>query len=579
MAIGLGALIFVGGWLNLASMATGPVLDALVLAGLLFAGVGWIKRAHGPVRLTAAAGLAAVPLLLAAAFLAVYLTPVPAYNYHDDLERYFAYPVRMLATGTLAANPIGYLGADTLGAGAFLQAFVVAHFPIEYVGSVDLAGGFLLCLALAGFGLPVGRRGVMSIVAQCLVLVVNPQLANISSAYGAAALIMGAVLLAGEPAADERAGARAAVTGLFCAGMIALKTTFIVFVGAHLLVGLVVGFAPWWRRWHSCWVTGAWAVIGLLPWLFLNAPLYWAAWQAEQLPAMTAGLREPLELWSSTPLLYGSTQAHFTALAVLGWMLAAWYGFAAWRSPVLRDSRRAAAIQAGLTGGLMYFALVVGLGSWMYGREAATRYSIPVLIATLPLAVRLGGEGVGGWRWPAVLPAAGGLGAIFLFAPSLHQRVKIMAATHVPWAYFVGYSPGSRDEFLAYNRAVLSGEAVERLARIQSLVPEHERLGVWVMTPFQLDFRRNPIWHADPYGIAMPWAPWPMGVRYFLLEYNGPAVRSGEVYEVMKTAPGASDRMVAFRVEEFMRRLMRAAPPETFIYRDDTYVLIRFPES
>ena len=578
VAIGLGTVIFLGGLLNVTRIAVSGTLDLVVLVGLLLAVFGWFKGTRRLPRLTVAQGCAWVLPLLVAWFLANYLTPVAGFNYHDDFERYFVYPVRMLATGTLAPNPLGYLGADTLGAEAFLQGFLVSRFPIEYIGSVDLAGGLLLCLALTGFGLPSGRWAIFAIVSESLLIVINPQLVNISSVFSGVALIMAVILLGGDPAPVERNGGSSPLTGLLYAAMIALKTTFAVFVGVHLLVTVLAGLGPLRHRLRWSLGTGAWTLGWLAPWLVLHGPLYLAGMTSSATRPVIDPVSEPLDFFSNARLPYGLTQFQFTGLALLGILVTVCCAIAVVRKEVQRTAPVASAMIAGLTAGLSYLIMVAGLGPLMYGRETAIRYAIPLLMGTLPTALRLL-DAIGPRpRWLMALPVGGGIVMTLLLAPPFVQRVKAMADTHVPWAYFLNYSTGARAEFLAYCDEVLHGAVRNEQARIQALVPPHETFAVWTMAPFWLDFHRNTIWHTDPYGIAMPWARWPAKARYFLLQHNGPSVRSGEVYEMMKNAPGASDRIVGFRAEAFLQDLVAHSGRQNIVYSDDTYALVRLSE-
>ena len=195
IALGLAAVLVVGGVLNCLRLSYGPVLDAVLIVGIALT----LKERH---RLcarwrarTTADCLALFPLVGMAVFLAAYLTPAAGFNWHDDLERYFSYPVRMLATGTIAGHPLGYIGADTLGGQPFLQEFVGAHFRISYIASVDVGFCLLLCMAVAGFGLRPRGWGLTAVVAELLVVAINPLVVNISSVFTTALLLSGLVLL------------------------------------------------------------------------------------------------------------------------------------------------------------------------------------------------------------------------------------------------------------------------------------------------------------------------------------------------------------------------------------------------
>ena len=573
-AIGLGIVIFLGGILLAARVAFAPALDAVVVGGLILAALGWYKGERNLPRFTRNKALACVLPVAAAWYLVWYLTPLAGFNHHDDFERYFAYPVRMLATGTFTPNPLGYLGADTLGATAFLQAFIAAHFPIEYIGSVDLAGGLLLCLLLVGSGVTTNRSLVSAVVAQGLFLVINPELANISSVFLGAALMTAVILLADRPLASERSLAATVLTGFLYAGLIALKTTFAVFVLVHFVAVTVAPYSPLRPRLRAAVATALWTTIGLSPWLALHAALYMDAAKLRPPVPNILQVKEALDLFSAVALPYGESQLLWTCLALLGLLASTLCVAAAKRNASCRTGAAASGAAAGLTAGLSYFIIVAGLGPLMYGREAATRYAIPILLGTIPATLRMF-DLVNRPRCFAVPSVSGGLLMIFLFAPSFVHRVKEMTDYKVPWGYFFNASAAGKKDFLEYSDNVLHGSVRGELARFQALVPPHETMGVWVAAPFWLDFRRNQIWHTDPYGISMPWARWPETINYFLLQHDGSAVRSGEVYEKMKTAPGAADRIVAFRTEAFLEELVDHAKRENIIYLDDLYALMR----
>ena len=579
--IGLGAIIFLGGMLNLARLAFGAALDALVVAGLALAALGWFRGGKGRLsRPTVGGVLAAIPILLAGWFLARAATPELGFNIHDDLERYFAYPAKMLATGTLAPNPLGCLGADTLGAQAFLQAFVAAHFPIEYIGSVDLAGCFLLCLALAGYGLPPGRWAATAIVAELLVVAVNPQMVNVSTLFSGVALVMAVTFLSGRPAVTESPTAGAPLLGLLYAGLLALKSTFAVFVAVHLLLTLV-GRGPLQHRLKTRVTTGIWTLVFLSPWLALHAPLYLAAMKAvapQQVVPAVAG--QSLDLFSRVSLFYGSAPVHFTGLAVAALAIAVRAGLTLRRGPDRHAVPLAAILSACLTAGLVYLILVVAMGPLMFGPGPGTRYAIPVLIGTLPAALRMFDpiDEKSGWNWPAAIRVGGCLCVLLVFGPSLSGRVSQLLAYRSPLAFFSHGTMRDRADYLAYDEEVLHGSVRAQLRQIQALVPANEIMVVWVMTPFWLDFRRNDILFADPTGLAMPWARWPARAHYFLVQYDGFAVRTDSEYEALKQAPGLSNRNAAIRAQAFLRELEKRSHTERVLYGDHTYLLMQIRE-
>ena len=79
--------------------------------------------------------LAAAAIVTSAVMLFAIVTQLPPrlFNFQDDLQKYLAHPVRMLATGTMAGSPLSALGSETLGGQAFLHGFILSALPLPYV--------------------------------------------------------------------------------------------------------------------------------------------------------------------------------------------------------------------------------------------------------------------------------------------------------------------------------------------------------------------------------------------------------------------------------------------------------------
>ena len=283
VATGMATLVFVGGVLNLARLAYPWALGCVAIAGVVLGVVAVRKdRPHKPDM----SGLSRV-LAPAAVLIFTIVTQVPprAYNFHDDFQKYFAHPVRMLETGTVFGSPLNDIGLDTLGGQAFLDGFAVAFFPIQYINGVGAALALFLCMMLAS--------QFKNILATLSVFVINPQYVNISALYTASFLIMGVIL-------EESA----AVTGLLYAGVIALKSSFVLFVAVHLL-------AKWRIK------PAAFAALFLTPWILLHAPHYIHAFG----PVIADhGVRaaESFNIFSIEHLDYGATPLAYTLMIAVG---------------------------------------------------------------------------------------------------------------------------------------------------------------------------------------------------------------------------------------------------------------------
>lgn len=240
---GLATLVFAGGILNLAHIAYRPVIWLVVL-GAVAVSINEARRsAFSPMEAipTGAAArfeLALATLVIAGAVLFTIATQLPPreFNYHDDLQKYFAHPVRMLETGTLRGSPLSALGSETLGAQAFLHGLVLSFAPLPYTNGVDAVFGLFVLLLIAAAAawrryrwFPGAAQGAL------LVALINPLYANVSGLYTAALLIAAAVLMV----ADEREESSPILLGLLYAVMVAIKPTYAVFAVCHATLSAI----------------------------------------------------------------------------------------------------------------------------------------------------------------------------------------------------------------------------------------------------------------------------------------------------------------------------------------------------
>ena len=294
----MAAVVFVGGLLNLARIAYPAALAAVALIGAVLAlreGISF----HRPPLL--------ISILIATVTIFTIATQLPPsiYNFHDDYQKYFAYPARMVETGTVFGSPLSAMGLQTLGAQAFLDGFVVGFFPISYINGVDAVFGLFLCLILAS---QFTKDQVLSVVSVASVAAINPQYVNVSTLYCGSALMM--AIIAVEDSAS---------LGLLYAALVAMKPIYVVFVAIHLVVLSIAQQGGWGRRVRLPLRTGLAAGLFLAPWVLLHAPHYLAALRIHH-PAPTPVPgdidSDKLNLFSLAPLAYGSAAVNYTLLVI-----------------------------------------------------------------------------------------------------------------------------------------------------------------------------------------------------------------------------------------------------------------------
>lgn len=510
VALGMAAVVFIGGILNLARLAYPTALVIVALAGVAVALRARISFERPPLT---------IAILIAAALIFTIATQLPPsiYNFHDDYQKYFAYPVRMVETGTVFGSPLSAMGLQTLGAQAFLDGFVVAFFPIAYINGVDAVFGLFLCLILAT---QFTKDRVMRVVCVLSVVFINPQYVNVSTLFCGSSLIMAMV------AVED-----SAALGLLYAALIAMKPIYAVFVAIHLLA--IARF-----RVRFLLRTGLAAALFLLPWALVHAPNYLAALRIHH-PAPTPVPgdidTDKINLFSVEPLPYGSTAANYTILAIA----IAICGFTCWRTKAVNAAAWCFAgvvtflifiyvlgpLQYGYNHGLRYFTVVaLGLAPAVFGLTANHKRGLALLVATIPLAA---------------------------FGPSLRSRIATEFTTHSA-ASFAWLTKDA--DYLEYNRRVLHGPEQQFVKALQEKVPAGEPILVWINTPFYLDYRRNRIIDIDTAGIGVPWATIPPA-RYLIWDYAGFATANEDEYEGRATNAGAGERRDSLMTLDFIHRL------------------------
>ena len=532
VALGMAAVVFLGGLLNLARIAYPLALLAVAVAGVALA-----VRARTPFSRPPPI----IAILIAAVIIFAIATQLPPaiYNFHDDYQKYFAYPVRMVETGTVFGSPLSAMGLQTLGAQAFLDGFVIAFFPIVYINGVDAVFGLFLCLILAA---QFTTDRIMRVVCVLSVVFINPQYVNVSTLFCGSAFIMAMV------AVED-----SAALGLLYAALIAMKPIYAVFVALHLLA--ITRFRlPFLLR------TGFAAALFLAPWALVHAPHYLAAFRTHH-PAPTPIPGDidvdKINLFSFEPLTYGSTAVNYTALVIA----IAICGLICWRI----KPRSFNAVAGAAAGVVSFFVFVYVLGPMQYGYDHGLRYFTPVAIGLAPALFGLAARS-GNWLplFVAIIPLAA-------FGPSLRSRIATEFSTHSAASFaWLTKDP----DYVAYNKKVLTGPERQFVQALQEKVPAGEPILTWTNTPFYLDYRRNRIIDIDTAGIGVPWSAIPPA-HYLIWDYAGFATADQDEYEGRATNAGAGERKDSLMTLDFIRGLTAMAAKGEVLYDDGQLKVVR----
>lgn len=610
-ALGLALLASAGGVLNALHLARAPALIVLALAGLVLATCLIISDLRaGNLRAPDAATLVVLLVVIAYLLLLAYTTlPAGVYNHEDDLHNYLVRPMRMLATGGMGGNPFSALGVDALGAQSFLQGFVLMLAPLGYAQAFDSLFCVLLCaMLLDELGRACGARPGLRLAAVVLLLVLPPQVINLSAAYSSSAMLLALLyasrlLLETPDGGVVRASRGAALgAGFLAATLAGLKLNAVIFCvvyGPGLLAGVVRR-----RRAGVALLAGLGALPALAPWLvvvvrthaagiaalrggatFTGEPAHFAA---------AGGLRSLLHPFQ--PLYWGGRPVFFYAAiaitALPGLLLC------------MRTLRARARLRATLWPPASAFPALLAsfvLSAWLVELQNATRYTCPLLVALLPCALLAStavatGNKATGAPAPAChrLLARGGIVALlaaWVFVPAAFAGLfgeRIAQAVQYGTTISFPVEPGD----VAVTRTALSPGARRAVRALQSLVPPRAPMLTWTGVDFDLDFARNPVYSLNETGLVAPWLPLPrhagpaalavalraMGVRYVLLQLAGIGVKSDRWYlEVRAITTSPALRRICDAVLRMRTGLRALAVRETLIADVRPFVLFALP--
>jgi len=392
--------------------------------------------------------------------------------------------------------------------------------------------------------------------------------------------------------------------------LVALKSTYLLVPLVHFPLSVVaVALATRHLRTTLVWCATATAaaMVGILPWMLIHVPRWYAAWATLD-PSVTATAEgnhsesplSPLDLFSLKPLFFGhgASFTHYTVAVLLVGLCCALIVFRARRhawsdNPSILWSLSGCAMLP-----ILYLVILPMLGRYQVGYETALRYICPILIALVPAAIILAGgappgiprQESGQNRRPLAalmtisLPTFVMLGAFF---GPLVNRIE-QATNH---GSILSFPVVKAPIFSMYSRFAMSDEAKATVSDLQHLVPAGETLVAWISLPLHLDYRRNRIFDVEPGGLGSPAQDFPFdgdadsadeyfrrrGVRYVLWQYSGAVVRLDKHLLNASASRFAHIRRNRRNTLAFNRMLFDLSQRSQILYEDASYRLFRLP--
>jgi len=599
--LGMAACAFLGGVLNLLHAARPPLLWATWAVGAAVCAWSYVQRRIARAgrepgrprpRWLTIDRLLAMCVALYGLFLIAQLMPTAAFNPGDDFHLYLVRPVRMLAVGTLAGNPLDSLGVDALGAQSFLQAFLLLVFPLTYLNGFDAVLCQLLGLSLTiEMARTSGAPRLLRILAPLTFLLIDGQAVNITSLYSGA-LVLLALWQSYCELDPERATPRAYLPlALLSAALITLKVTLAAFLA------LCVGLALVAHRYLYRPARG----VRLAP-LILLSSVFLAPWlllRLETVPGLLAAHRQTtagpfLPSWLSPahvlapfrpgPLFYGGSRGSYLAamlVALLAGLLAL-------------SARHAAphAARTRLLPALLATVVSVPISYWIFDIfdfKSGLRYTCPILIAVVPIVASSMGwlreliPTVTRSLWYGVVAGLVLVPCSFWTPAVQHWRTIAQLRTTLSFPIDRATARAIQEE--------LEAPRASRVRALQAQVPSGATLVAWIGSPFQLDFHRQRVWPVSDQGLASPWLVFPqkpeeifpflssLGAQYVLFQSAGMGVAPPGVYRVFQTWNDVPYRKVGARAACLQTALLAPGPGADIIYRDGPYVVLHLRSS
>jgi hypothetical protein len=573
VVIGMGITLFIGGILNNYNLAYDSTIKIIFYLGIIIFLVKIIQSRHFLKNIVLFKNLKKnyylllLPVILVIISFFSSINP-DAYNYHDDFQKYFVHPTKMLQTGSVFGGTLNAIGQQTLGGQAFFQSFFLSFIGLNAINIFDS----VFCLTLSIFLLLElalkERAPIFGTLIACLVVLIHPQYVNISSIYSVVLFILASIILSLEFLRNNLNAnsfyLKYVLTLSFLfSSLVVLKTNNVLFPLIYFFTFIFFLFA--FRKFSKpmfniILITPLLSLILTIPWLIFSFNLFIESAQStnQTLNIEPSVLQiEPYfkSLFSNDLLFYGGSQLSYTSLTIFGSLLIILTIFILMRYK--KDHQKLDKINlflsfVSIVSGIAIYFLLLFLGAKYAPITHLIRYSIPFIIATIPI----------------------GLFFLFLSIPKHFLYTKfifyvviiILSINFLPHylkRITQSYECGSQlsfttfacsDDYIKYNNQILKEEKKILVQELQKNIPEKKTIMAWINAPFYLDFKRNEIIDISIGGFDNPWTKFP-SAEYMIWEYNGFATRSIKDLQLYANSSFLIDKRIAIRTLQHIKKI------------------------
>ena len=572
IVLGMGFILFIGGILNILDLAYQSNINIIFFLGLLLFFLNiYKKRNHikqfSFIKFEKKYFVFLIPVFLLSLSVISSINP-DAYNYHDDYQKYFIHPIKMLETGSVFGSTLSAIGLQTFGGQSFFQSFFISFLGLKGINIFDSVFCLSICVLLIFEISKKQRTLIFGLLIASLIVLIHQQIVNISSVYSATLFMMISIILTFEffrekNEIDSTSLNINLILGIcICfASLIILKTSYAIFPIIYfisLTILLFIFKISKNKSFYFFFITPLVSLILFIPWVLFSLELYTDA---------NLTTNEPLDLTvkvfkfyfpnllSFEPLFYGGRQLIYTLLPTVGIFLILLTIFLLKKQKFeLKKNDKIIIFVSSvalITGSTIYFFLMF-IGPNFSTISTLTRYSIPFIMATIPVGILL--------LYSLLLNNHLYTRSIFfiiiifislIFFPQYYDRIvqSYKCGSQLSFSSFA-----CSEKYIEYNNSIFKKAKKISTQKWQEEIPEGKSVMAWINTPFYLDYKRNEIIEISIGGFDNPWAVFP-SAKYMILEYNSFATRSVQDLQHMAKTSQLIDKKIAIRTIQHLQKI------------------------
>ena len=571
IVIGMGTILFIGGILNYFNLAYLGIIIFLFFIGLIlfllkiFTKLHYFKTVKLIKNFKKTYCFFLLPIILLIISIISSINP-DAYNYHDDYQKYFVHPIKMLETGSVFGSTLNAIGPQTLGGQAFFQSFFISFLGLNSINIFDSIFCLSVCIILL-LELAIKERvPIFGILIASLIILIHPQFVNVSSQYSAILFMMASIILTFEfyckHTIKNLSYLKIILALSFCfASLAVLKTSNVIFLLIYFIlflffIGIFRNFNK--RIFHFIFITPLLSLIFFFSWIFLPFKLFVNSKQSTNQPLdLKIEIFQPESyfktLISNKSLLYGGTQLSYTLLTLVGFFLIILVFFLKRKIMVSQKVNNAALIGSlSIISGIIIYLVSIIFGGKYYDIPTITRYSIPFITATIPIGILILYTSL-----PKDLRYYRLAFSFVIIAITLNffpQYIKRTIQSYECGSQLSFSSFACSEGYIKYNKEVLSEDKQFFVQKLQKQIPKNKSIMVWTNTSFLFNFKRNEIIDISIEGFDNPWTKFP-SAEYMIWEYKGFATRSIKSLQYTVKTAFLIDKKHAVRTIQHIRKI------------------------